>query len=58
LLVVGTEDPRFYGVKRAAELIPKAEFHTLSGIDHFGSWARLDLIQPLLSTFLDRNPIA
>lgn len=55
LLYAGGNDPDYDAVKRTAELIPGAEFNSLLGVDHVGGFTRLDLVRPLVTSFLTRH---
>jgi pimeloyl-ACP methyl ester carboxylesterase len=52
LLYAGDADPRCAGTREAAGYIPGAKFVSLPGLDHGPSFARSDLILPVIREFL------
>ena len=54
LLYVGEADPRFTGVKDAANEVPNAVFFSLPGLNHVQGLRRGDLVLPRAKEFLGR----
>ncbi len=52
LLFVGETEPRLPYVQMCSQHIPNAAFFVVPGCDHFGAWARSDLVLPHVTAFL------
>jgi pimeloyl-ACP methyl ester carboxylesterase len=52
LLFVGETEPRLPDVQMCMQHIPNVAFFVVPRYDHFGAWARSDLVLPHVTTFL------
>jgi pimeloyl-ACP methyl ester carboxylesterase len=52
LLFVGETEPRLPAVQMCVQHLPNVTFFVVPGCDHFGAWARSDLVLPHVTTFL------
>lgn len=54
LLFVGESEPRLPDVQVCLAHLPNGRFVVIPGCDHFGAWARSDLVLPHVTTFLEQ----